>query len=310
MSISYDKKKLLLYHKIYEHILEHPFSSMKSISHKIGVSRSIISLSIEEMKARKILIGPYLSINSAQNYSQYMHFIKFSDPEMIYQGLKSIPHLISHYHCFGDWNLLIITDIPLDFSHLAGFEDCIYRAKKINSVTLKAPFTSWEKAFAKMHSIRDHRQHENHPLLPAQSILPWGKAQWNLYHSFRKDVRITIAPVLKKLHIPYDTFKEWKTSLGDTCSILTEFYPEGANSYLNYLFLFKKCDDCMKEILACLPTTVTFIRVDGDDDLIASIKVANPGAIRELLGMFSNMKPTFFESLSSAVILKGCYHWL
>jgi hypothetical protein len=196
--------------------------------------------------------------------------------------------------------------IFMDFSRYRGFEERIYESKKQYSLALKAPFTSWNSAFCEMRSLIDGKRGRDRHILLVQTILPWKSEQWKVYHAVKEDTRIAIAPVLNQLDISYHIYREWKKTLADTCSILTEFYPAGVGSYLNYVFLIQQYNRCMEDLLTCIPTTVTVTRTD--DDLVASVKVAHSNPIRELLIIICSMKSTGYERVHSAFILKGCYH--
>ncbi len=77
------EKRLPRYYLVYEEVHKNPFVPIYQITKRTGIARSTVSRYLEEMYERSILKGPLLFLNPAENYHEYVAFVKFENPQRI-----------------------------------------------------------------------------------------------------------------------------------------------------------------------------------------------------------------------------------
>lgn len=289
MGRSSQDKKIKNFYKIFEQIYENPLLSIYNISVNTKISRNTVSKYVREMYKREVLVGPYIRMKQALNYKEYVYLMNFSDPLMVFQGLKGFPHVIYNAVTFGDWNTLVVTDTLLDFSHLVGFENVVYHNAKYCSYTPKVGNVTWDESFEIIYEQVDRftpvkREHPYRKILS----LPWGRNEWILYHQLNF-MRKKVTPTLRKAKVPYETYLKWKETIDNHCTIHTGFYPEGYQSYANHCFLvYTDHEESVKSIFSSFPTTSCIMVMDKQ--LLVFIHVTSSDIKRKLICLIYDMK--------------------
>ena len=302
------EQKMLKYFRIYEHMHEDPSISVYALSEKTRISRNTVSAYLKEMYVKKIISGPFLSMKKAQNYSEYVYFINFSDPLHVFKGLQKFPHIVYHAITFGDWNTCIISDIPLDFSLLRGFENLLYMDEKIQSQLLMARSVSWKRAFQNMQEriekVTPHYANKQQTV----PFLRWGSDQWALYHAFKNDMRQPVTPQLKKIGICHELYKRWKKDIADFCTIQMGFYPEGRDGYaVCTLLLYTKYEKEVKSLFSHFPTSSLYMEMKKG--IIIGVYVKDPENMRKLWCILFDMKTKgIIKEFRHAQLIDECYH--
>jgi len=282
-------KRRKSYHKIYEQIYQDPRISTIDITQNTGISRNTVRRYLQEMYSQGILIGPYLRMNPAQNYREYVYLMNFSDPFFAFKGLKGFPHVLCCAVTFGDWNIMVVTNRLLDLSQLLGFQSMGTRGVKGISNTPKVEYISWDLCFAKIdEKIKEFTpaQREFKPTLPN---LTWGNDEWKLYHAFKSNMRQKITPTLRKINVRYETYREWINTLDTHCTIHTEFYPEGYKTYLNCCFLFSSNHkSAIQSLFSFFPTSSVITEVD--DQLLIFTHLPFPHIARRVFCTIYDLK--------------------
>lgn len=282
-------EKLHIYYKIYEQIYENPYLPIDALAQKISQSRNTVSKYLKEMRENAILVGPHLYVNPARNYTQCIGLLTFSDPLSIHRGLNTFPHVIYHALTFGDWNILAVSDEPLDFSHLTGFENLVYWSRKGITFSPRVSMVDWGQAFEAIHrQIREgpHPHSGSRETLP---LLTWGSMEWDLYHLFKYDARQKNTPIIRQMKVRYRTLKSWKDTLPGCCSFVTGFYPEGLTSYSQHCFLLETSyPQTVTDIFSLIPTSPLITRVDKGMLVIVHMKF--PEGLRDLFCAIYDMQ--------------------
>jgi hypothetical protein len=291
------------YFPIARKISEAPFMPISIMSPQIRMSRSTISRCIIRMYEEQRLVGPWLSMNPHENYSQYVYFMNFSDPLHIFEGLKGFPHVMYNALTFGEWNTLIIAEKSLEFSVLKGFQSEIWRGEKGFTYTPPVARISWEQSW------REVKQRLGIGLLKRDEkakklmVLDWGEREWKLYHAFKSNMRQPVKPILRNLGMRYGPFIQWKKSLPEHCGIHTEFYPQPVGTFTNHCLLFKsRYIGAVEEVFSMFPTTPIFVEMG--DSVLVYVKMTSD-MTSNLIDMVYNMKERgIVEDARYAVIFK------
>ncbi len=228
------RKRIDYYYKIFEQIYEDPFLSIYDISRNTGLARNTVAKYLHEMYEKGILRGPSLSMKPASNYGEYVYLLKFTDPLVTMGRLKEFPHVLYNAATCGDWNTVVVTDHLIDFSRLVGFQKTVYQGERGCICTPKAEPLTWDECFKKASDSVKTLALKSEPK-QRRLTLPWGQDEWLLFHTFKNNLRQTVTPLLKKIHVRYETYLGWIKTLPNYCSIHTRFYPYGNCGVLSFV---------------------------------------------------------------------------
>jgi len=261
----------------------------KEIAQKVDLSRNTVSKYLQEMYEHKIMVGPWMSLLPHPDYKEYVYLMNFSDFFSVFELLKGFPHVLYRGAAFGDWNTVVITDRFLDFSQLMGFQSVVHQGEKGIVYTPPVQYCSWDVWLQKLYDTMDtfslESESEKKVVAPP---LNWGEHEWKLYHAFRPNMRKKVTPLLKKLHIRFETYTEWMNTLHDHCTIHTEFYPKGVKTYVQYCFLLDTdYNQSVKLLLSLFPTTPVIMEVGNQ--LLVSLKVVSSEATKNMILMICDM---------------------
>jgi hypothetical protein len=303
-------KKMRNYFRIYEQIFDDPTISIYDIARNTKLARNTVSKYLREMYNQDIMRGPSLSLKSAQNYKEYIYLMKFEDPSTIFNGLKTFPHVLHHAMTSGNWNTMIVTDRPLDFSKLIGFQEMVHHDVIQATDTPKPEYTTWKESFRKCHKLIEQAEpsieYKNRRQAP---FLPWGDNEWKLFHTFKNNMRKTVTPELKKIKIRYEVYTKWKVDLREYCTVHIGFYTEGYQNYMHHCFLFSSDhEELIRSIFSFFPTTSVITELE--DHLLVSAYVISSDAQRALFCTIYDMKiKRMIERFSHAIILYDSIFW-
>jgi len=301
MSSISGEKKLFRYYKIYEQIYENPFISASEIAQKTKIARSTVSKDLTEMY-NNFMVGPAICLKPAQNYHLYTALLKVKNPLLAYWCFRRFPKVVYRSLASGSWNLLLISEKCIDFSFLKGFKEYIYYGVKGVTFLSKVETVDWNKSLERMYDMLDTPAKKSF-LYKEVPLLPWGKEEWRLYHTFRHNVRVQVTPLLKVLGIRYEQYRKWLSSLSGVAEIQVSFYPHGVNNYFAFDFLFKSTSHKqLVDILGQLPSTCFFSSVG--EYLLARLSVMNRKEKDDLLTfIFELGKKGFFTDFCHALLV-------
>ncbi|MBU7019787.1 MAG: hypothetical protein HXS41_01920 [Theionarchaea archaeon] len=298
------QKKLRDFYKVYQQISAIPGVPIYKIADITKISRNTVSKYLMEMYRDTILIGPQIRMLPSPNYREYIYLLNFKNPFHFYQHVRGFPHILYHAMTFGDWNTMVITDRPIDVSHLVGYEETVFQGVRYHSYTPRTQHISWPKGIAecsaRISRFTPHVEKKNRSLAP---VLEWGEDQWKTYYAFKDNTRKTATTTLNKIGVRYETYVKWIENLETHCSVLTGFYPQGYQTYLTYCFFI--CTDyeqAVREIFSHLPTTPFIMEVGKN--LMVFISVTLSGIKRKLFCLIYDMKTQgIIEDVSHAALI-------
>jgi hypothetical protein len=301
--------KTVDYHRIYSQVYDSPTISFFDIAVNARLSRNTVAKYLKEMYTKSMLLGPYIRMKPAPNYTEYVYLMNFSDPYKVFRGLNRFPHVLYHAMTFGDWNTLVITDKQVNFANLVGFESMVSQGLKGYSYTPYVECISWKKSLRKMdnyiHTFRPAA--EQKASTPAPS-LTWGEDEWKLFCTFKQHMRKKVTPAIRKIKLRYDIYSEWMKTLENHCTIHTGYYPEGYHNCLSYCFLFHTDHiQSVKTLFSFLPTTPFIMELPNQ--LLVFTSATSPTAIRNLLCTIYDMKTrNIIEKFNHAETLYHVHH--
>lgn len=298
------------YHKIFEQIFEYPTMSIYDISLRAELSRNTVSKYLKEMYARSILIGPQLRMKPAPNYKEHIYLMNFKNPFQVFEGLKQFPHVLYHVMTFGEWNIMVVTNRPLDFSQLVGFEAMVGQGVRGRSYTPKVGYTTWDESFTNSFEQVDRFT----PVQPEYRTrrlgphLDWEQDEWKLFYTFKLNMRRKVTPTLRKINVRYETYTKWAETLTDHSTIHVGFYPEGYHNYITYCFLFSSDhEESVKSLFSLFPTTPFVIEMGNQ--LMVFVNMISSKITRGLFCTIYDMKrKEMIRGFKQAVAVFHCQH--
>jgi DNA-binding Lrp family transcriptional regulator len=295
------------YFEIFEQIRSNPTIASYEIGQNIGISRNTVHKYLKEMYAQGIIRGPYIEMKAASNYKEYIYLMNFENVRYVFDGLKGFPHVLYHAMTFGNWNTMIITDQPLDFTKLIGFQEMVHHDVKYTTDTPKPEYTTWKESLLGCRSaikqFEPSIEHKNRRIAP---FLPWGSNEWKLFDAFEDNIRKTVTPILREIKVRYETYTKWEKDLEQHCSIHTGFYPEGYQKYMHYHFLFSSShEELIRSVFSCFPTTSVITELE--DQLLVSAWVNHSDNIRAMLRHLHDMEAKgILQRFDHATVLDEC----
>jgi hypothetical protein len=203
---------------------------------------------------------------------------------------------------------MVITDRPLDFSSMEGFESMGFQGAKRHCTTPKVEEVAWGERFRRIEEelagVSPVPEHDGR----TAPFLDWHKDEWRLFGMFGNNIRKEITPVVRKTEISYETCRKWKENIRNHCTVHTGFYPKGYRTYGRFCFLFSsRYTESVRKIFSSLPTTTVFM--DVGDRVLSLFSTSTFCVTRKLLCTFYNMEAKgIVTGFSHAMMLFSCNH--
>jgi hypothetical protein len=298
------------YFSIFEQIFENPTMSIYDIALQAELSRNTVSKYLKEMYARGILIGPQIRIKPAPNYREYIYLMNFRSPFHVFEGLKRFPHVLYHVMTFGEWNIMVVTDRPLDLSKLVGFETMVKQGVRGCSYTPKAKCATWIESFEESYQQMERfaLARSEYKVRRTAPPLNWQEDEWKLFHAFKYNMRRKVTPTLRKINVRYETYSTWTTTLEEHSTIHVGFYPEGYQNFMTYCFLFSSDHETsVKSLFSSFPTTPFVVEVGNQ--LMVFVNMISSEITRKLFCAIYDMKrKEMIKGFKQAVAVFHCQH--
>jgi hypothetical protein len=304
-TVKITRKMLKGFHRIYEQIYENPLMNQESISKNTRIPRGTVSRYLQEMYDQSILIGPMLFLNPAEDYPVHAAFCEFDDAYTICERLEQFPRIVSSSWNCGKWNIMIVSDAPVDFTLLKGFRTCIYEGAKSLTHLSKVTSLDWSTSVKSIEAGITAPEKKT-TLYEAGPPLQWDKEDWALYRRFKQNTRVKVTPLLKECSLSYERYRKWIAKVyrhPSPCVTQTAFYPHGLNTYFCYDFLFSSdYHRQLANILGMLPSTSIFFSVG--DHLFARLLVLNTRESRDLFNLIIKLKEyDYFTDYCTALVV-------
>ena len=304
---SRDTKKEKNCFKIFEEVKKNPFILYEEIHKNIKLGRNTVTKYLDEMLNTNIIKGPYLHLKPSVNYPRFIQITTFSSPSKTFELFKGFPRISYHALCLGDWNFLFVTESPIDFSKLVGFSETHFCEKRGSVWDIPPQFCRWDDAFKSLQeSLADIPRSK----IPSkrQVEIPWSGDEWNLYHIFKDNLRRAATPAVKKAHLRYEDFTNWKKTLPQYTRIITAYYPQGFLSQILAFFLVEtKKIAYIPSLFSYWPATTVFYR--AGDKLLILVAFGSKDYIPKTLNLLEKLVSLgYISSYKYALLLQDWRH--
>ncbi len=247
-------KDMDLYYQMYYAYLTKPRIFKTELSDFTGKSLNTVSRHIKIAKENDILFPPQLRLKMTKEASEYMYFVKVSDPV---ECLPFLEELGAFYVCFlaGFYNLMFMSYKPIGISHLPQYKDTLLSGKRSDYIVPEVPKQDFEKAYQKIDMKLKTDFEPSFLSLNLPEGIHWSEDVWFLYHVLKYNFRLKYTPIIKKYNISVSSFYSRVEKIRAQTDVYIPFYPLGQMHYTIFHLLIKSryhkfLIDCFSEFPA------------------------------------------------------------
>jgi hypothetical protein len=248
------------YRTIYENLWETPRTSDSDLVRMLyaRTARSRIKEAFDKL----YIVGPQIRKRSYENLKEYVYFVNCEVPERLYVRMRQDQNVIYHAKTTGFCDLFVIAKEEMDIKG-----DIVIEGFRSDFLISYAPDHTWDNAFKTMSkNIRDFDPGEYEPKrligVHHNEKVDWDWEDELLYRYFKYILRNPLTPVMRDHEITRNKILKWFDRLSETCTIFTDYFPDGMLVYDQYLFMFETdYEDFIIELFSELPASTTFFKV-------------------------------------------------
>ncbi|MFQ5891176.1 MAG: winged helix-turn-helix domain-containing protein [Candidatus Methanofastidiosia archaeon] len=263
MSRYSEEQKRKLHYSIYEVLYENPRIHLTRLTRRLGRSRNSISRAFREMMDERILITPQLRLRALKNIKEFVYLLKLKDEFKAFEKLRGNEDVIYHTLLVGEYNMLLISRKPLDFSNLEiekmGLNGVRgdYLDKKVKNLDFDKAFEIITKKIEnfnyKKSEIEDGEDREN----------MWSEDEWRLFSEIKYNYRCNVTEICRRLRFSRWKFYECLGNVEKNATIHVQYYPEGYFSYSHFILIVEtEYEKFIEELVSYIPSTSTIIKVN------------------------------------------------
>lgn len=254
-----DRKKE--YRIIYELLEDKPRINVKNIASILDSDRHSASNRLKELFTHGYASKPQIRKRSYQNMKEYMYFVHDETPHDIFEKYCNHEKVVYLAVMGGIPNFWMITHERIDINAEIKGPRSDYRVSF-------APDTPWHDAMERIHTrIKEFDPQSYEPQNTIQThwneTIRWDEEDEKLYNAFQYDLRRKLTPVMKGNLISGEKIYKWFNRLHETCTVYTQFYPEGIDQYDPYLLMVDTdYEDFIIDLFSQFPTSSIFFTVE------------------------------------------------
>jgi hypothetical protein len=220
---------------------------------------------------------------------EYIYLIQSDSPHKLFNYFQKQPDVIYMVYASGKFDILLQTTQPLDVLP----DRTLFHGSRSNYIYPETPYWSYADALDRMEALLDHEytpsriQVEYPKEPPGTGSSHYG---WMIFPYVKYDLKTGYTPIVKKLHISYDSFHKGLNYLLHVSTKLLPFYPLGFRLYSQYFFVFwSDYEEFLCKFFGCLPCHVSITKVNNEA-LVMYVSIQKGVDMSErLFGMCSTM---------------------
>ncbi len=215
---------------------------------RVGYSKIGRTLDIHDKSAKKlyrwalnekVLLPPFLRLNTYPNHQEYAYFLKFKDVQPTFIKLTKDPRVLYVSACSGAFDLMVISSEKIDFSMEQGFQSYILSGPRGDFIYNKVVKRSMEEYFTEFENFLNEKSLPTSRITaPVREEFVWDDLDLSLFNLLKHDLRMKYVDILKCLGLSKSVFYEHLHRIMDNCTVWTPFYPHGYSNYNGYFLLF------------------------------------------------------------------------
>lgn len=286
MSRLTDAQKMEIHYSIYEQVFQDERISLTSMAKNLGLARNTVTSHYNYMIENEIMFNPTMRLKMFDDLREYMYFLKFEKPMRVYQELEQHPHVV--YHCLtsGAFDLVVLTDSPIDFESHPNFKECFLQGARSDYITPRISRDTYREAFEKIEKTLEEKEHQPSSIpveFPPRTIM-WTDTEWELFYDLKYNMRRTFTEIVKKHGISKWLFYRAYERIKANCVKIVAFYPYKRSSYTDFYFVFKTdYEELLKDLFMLLPCNNMVFKVDKY--LVAWINIIRTFPFKDFFGL-------------------------
>ena len=250
---------------------DYPRVQPAEMGRKAGISRHTAKKYLELFMDEDILHSPQMRLKMSTQIAEYVYLLKVTDTDAIIPALEAEKYVFYYCLCGGPFNLILMSYVPIDLSHLKEFDQTILGGIRSNFYVPSMVNQSYKTAY---QNILEKYSKKVEPSMFEMKFeeFNWTEELWELYCNLKYDLRIDFTSLVKRYGFKSSTFYERINLLLNYCDIYIPMYPLGETNYTSFYFLIKtKFQKFIAESFGQLPVFSSHIRVK--DYLLSYIPV-------------------------------------
>ncbi len=228
------------YYSLYLLFLDEPRAGYSKIGRTLDIHDKSAKKLYRWALNEKVLLPPFLRLNTYPNHQEYAYFLKFKDVQPTFIKLTEDPRVLYVSSCSGAFDLMVISSEKIDFSMEHGFQSYVlsgprgdYFYNKVVKRSTEEYFTEFEDFLKRGNFIKSEIT------TPIRDDFVWDDLDLSLFNLLKHDLRTKYVDILKCFGLSKSVFYEHLHRIMDKCTVWTPFYPHGYSNYNGYFVLFK-----------------------------------------------------------------------
>jgi hypothetical protein len=216
----------------------------------------------EEAYNHQYIVGPQIRKRSYENLKEYVYFVNCEVPERLFIEYRENQNVIYHAKAAGFCDLFVIAKEKMDING-----DIVIEGYRSDFYVSYAPDSTWDNALRTMREkvegfVPSEYVEKNLIKNHLEQSIRWNRDCEILYKYFKYDLRKPIEHVAEDQGVYRWDIYRWFDRLSETCTIFTDYFPDGMLVYDQYLFMFETdYEDFIIELFSELPASTTFFKV-------------------------------------------------
>lgn len=286
MSRLTDSQKKEIHYSIYEQLVQEERITLTNMSKNLGLARNTVTSHYNYMVENEILLPPSLRLKMFEDLREYVYFLNFEKPVRVYQELESNSRIIYHNVTSGAFNMVVITDSPVDFRSHPNFKECLLQGPRSDCYFPHISRDTYGEAFRKIEKIIKEEELKE-GMLPAEFLprtIIWTDLEWKLFFDLKHNVRRTFTEIVKKHGISKYLFYQSYERIKKNCIKIVSFFPEKRLNYSDFYFVFRTdYEKTLTELFMMLPCSNMFWHVN--DRMLAWVNIPRTFSFKKFFGL-------------------------
>jgi len=274
-------------YSIYEELLHDERISLTSMAKKLGLARNTVNSHYNYMIRNEILFPPSMRLKMFEDLREYVYFLTFERPMRVYQELENDPRVVYHCLASGAFDMVAITETPVNFESHPYFEGCLLHGPRSDIYfPSHISLDTYEEAFQKIKKTLKAEDPEPgglHTEFPKREVV-WTDLEWKLFYDLKYNMRRTFTEIVKKHGISKWIFYKSYKRIKKNCIRIISFYPKKRQNYSDFYFLFKTdYEKALTDLFLQLPCSSMIWHVD--DRMAVWLNILRTFSFREIFGL-------------------------
>lgn len=255
-----DRKKE--YRIIFELLGGKPRINVKEVASILDSDRHSASNRLKEAFTLGYVLRPQVRKRSYQNMEEYMYFMQCDNPLDTFEKYGNDESVMYRAVMGGPVNFWMITTEERNID-----DDVVVKGLRSDYYVAVAPEITWDDSITRIHAkINEFDPETYSPQKKIQThwneFIEWDEEDEKIFDAFQYDLRRKLTPIMKENLISGEKIYKWLDRLNETCTMYTQFFPEGISNYDPYVLMVDTpYEDFIIDLFSQFPTSTMFFRV-------------------------------------------------